>query len=318
MMDDFLPNEDEIVQRVDEYTLYCFYLEHTPELGVNYSSPLRLGDTNPSFGIFQTRYKPNRELFWKDSGGHSDSGDVFKLIRLLYGYTRLQALQRVRSDFGLGPLMETAPKIRRHALIHKEPVRITTVCRTWKKYDLSYWSKFNVTRKELDFYHVSALSCYWLRTSQPTPSFPGGGIGYDYQIRKGKHQLYFPMEAKQFKFRSDDAISEEVFGLQELDCNHCPLIITKSYKDIMCLRSFGYQAVAPPGEHTMIHPEHLQHLQTNYSDIAILFDNDGKHDAHKYEQRKIWVPADSGEKDISDFCKRYGPAETAALLKTIV
>ena len=51
--------EQLILERVDEYSLYCYYMGYEPIIGKKYHSPLRKGDDDPSFVIFERKY-----LFW--------------------------------------------------------------------------------------------------------------------------------------------------------------------------------------------------------------------------------------------------------------
>src|SRR5882757_9172407 len=102
-MEDFLLGEEDIIQRVDEYTLYCYYLGYDPDPFTKYTSPIRTDDDNPSFGVFHAKRIPNREFGWKDQAT-GDCGDIFTLVKMIYGYHgKAQAISRICSDFNLGP-----------------------------------------------------------------------------------------------------------------------------------------------------------------------------------------------------------------------
>lgn len=316
-MEDFLLGEEDIIQRVDEYTLYCYYLGYDPAMFSKYSSPIRI-DESPSFGIFHAKRIPNREFGWKDQAT-GQCGDIFNLVRLIYGYrSKSQAVAKVASDFGLGPKVDDTPKIlkERKVLEAKEPSIIRVVHRKMESYDLKWWSKFHIDNALLELYKVRPISCYWTFPSQKIPRFPGKGLGYDYSIRV-RHQLYFPLENKDFKFRND-LIEDDLLGFDQLTYETNTLVITKSYKDIMCLRSFGYDSVGPKGEHNMVGDVHLRYLESRYTTIYTLFDNDGKHCADKYPYPQLQVPISTGEKDPTDFCKRYGAEATQQLLQQLI
>jgi hypothetical protein len=319
--DDILMDENDILERVDEYTLYCHYLQFAPDIGMKYTSPIRPDDDDPSFGIFPSKYIPNREYLWKDQakGVH---GDVFKLICLILEYTygecsRFQMLARIKSDFGLGPAIIDSPPIRVHNYTPKprDPIDITVKTRGMDAADLRFWKQFNIKEELLTLYKVRALQYYWTYKAQSIPKFPNG-LAYAYHITP-KYKLYFPHQRKEFKFRND-LTYKELEGFAQLRYDQDLCIITKSYKDVMCLRSFGYEAVAPRSESILIAPEYMTYLEQRYKRMFILFDNDGKHKADEYKAPKIWVPKESGEKDITDFCKRYGAQSTAELLKQLV
>jgi hypothetical protein len=85
--DDPWINEDDILERVDEYTLYCHYLGFEPQLGMKYTSPIRVRadqyDDFASFGMFTSRTKKCVEYMWKDQG-LGIHGDIFDLVRHLF------------------------------------------------------------------------------------------------------------------------------------------------------------------------------------------------------------------------------------------
>ena len=96
------------------------------------------------------------------------------------------------------------------------------------------------------------------------------------------------------------------------------LIITKSMKDVLCLNSFGYEAIAARGENILLPKECIEYMKKRYNRILVLFDNDMKHKGDEYEFDKIYVPRlwDT-DKDTSDFCNNHGKHETADMLRQI-
>lgn len=320
-MDDILLGaEAEILERVDEYTLYCHYLGFSPDLHMKYTSPIpadkRGGsvDKSPSFGIFRATKIANREFAWKDMAAGL-SGDIFNLVKILFGYQRKeQAVRKIASDFGFGPKVEDSPRVCTPVPVEREPTNITVQHRPFKQYDFDWWRKFNISRGILEHYKVRPITCYWTHDAQKTPKFPSNGFGFVYKIGI-RHQLYFPLAQPGFKFRND-LTKKELMGFDQLHYKTNTVIITKSYKDIMCLRSFQYDAVAPQGESVLIPDEYLRYLEQKYSRILVLFDNDGKHKAESYPYPKIWVP--QGQKDISDYCKANGPKAAEELLTHLI
>ncbi|RWZ86767.1 MAG: hypothetical protein EO766_13250 [Hydrotalea sp. AMD] len=310
-----IADEDTILQHIDEYTLYCHYLEYEPEINMNYTSPLREDDATPSFGLFPTK-KFGREFFWKDSGGMGESGDVFKLIKLLYGYNnRHEVIARVLSDFGLGPATPPREKIVRTKPAFRADVDIRIKARAFNDTDLRWWKQFNVSEDILKQYRTSSLYCYWLNPKQRAPVFPSG-LSFVYRIYD-KYQLYFPLRDKGRKFRND-LQEHHVMGLQQLTFHSDTLIITKSYKDVMCLRSFGYDAVSPRSENVPMPEQFFSWADEHYKKKYVLFDNDMKHRGDWYPYPQIYVPIETGSKDISDFTRDHSPQAAAELLNTIV
>jgi len=307
---------DNILEFVDEYTLYCHYLEFEPDIQQNYLSPLREDDQTPSFGIYPSKKYPNREFFWKDSGGMGMSGDIIRLIKLMFGYvTNWEAVARIKSDFGLGGYFAPTAKIVRHKPTYNVSADIRVRPKALTSTDIKYWQQFNISQDLLNQYRVSPLYCYWMNPSQKAPVF-APSTSYIYRIYD-RYQLYFPLAQKGNKFRND--LKENyVMGIQQLQYNTDTLIITKSYKDVMCLRSFGYDAVAPRSENTPMPEQFFTWADKHYQKKLVLFDNDMKHRGDWYPYPKVYVPTNTGSKDISDFTRDYSPQQANELLKTLV
>ena len=312
---DFIITEENILERVDEYTLYCFYLGYDPEIQTNYTSPFRADDQTPSFGLYPCkRYKC--EYMWKDAGGKGMSGDVIRLVQELYGYkTKRLAVARIISDMRLGPHVEateriihTPAKIRSDADIRVKP-------RSFREQDLAWWAQWNISEEILKRFRVSALFCYWLRKGQAFPIY-GPAFSYVYRIYE-KYQLYFPKAEKGRKFRMD-LQDEHILGLEQITFKSDTLIITKSYKDVMCLASYGYEAISPRSENIPLPEGFSAWADQHYRRKLILFDNDDKHRADWYPYPQIEIPRDSGSKDISDFTRDHSPAAAAELLKRLI
>lgn len=310
----FIADEEILLQHVDEYTLYCHYLGYEPEIKLNYSSPLREGDDSPSFGIFPSR-KSNREFFWKDAGGYGDSGDIFKLIKLLFGYqTKVEVISRVLSDFGLGPCVPKRDKIVMAVPQIKSDADIRIRIRNFSTEDLVYWNTFNITETILNRYRTSSLYCYWINPSQRVPVFTSG-LSFVYRVYD-KYQLYFPFKEKSKKFRND-LQDRHVMGMEQLTFSDT-LIITKSMKDVMCLRSYGYDAISPRSENTPLPEQAFTWFNERYKNIYVMFDNDMKHRGEWYPYKQIYVPIETGSKDISDFTRDYSPQAASELLKLLI
>lgn len=316
--------EQEILERVDEYSLYCFYLEFEPVIGVNYKSVLRDGDDQPSFGVFErtkARYDggtfPN-EYLWKDQGlgKRRNFGDLFDMVQILFDLpTRAHAVWKIASDFKIGTTesYELPKAFRKVEPVKTPPTRIRVQSRPFNARDLAYWSKYNVTTDILDRYNCTAVKYVFFSDDQLIPTSPLQA--YAYRIHN-RYQIYQPHAPREYKFRNDWT-EFCVPGWQQLTGKEL-CINTKSCKDVMCLRSFGYDAVSPRSENILLPVEAVSAMKKRFKRIITLFDNDGKHSAHKYEFEQRFIPIESGTKDVSDFCAKYGPEKTAELLKQLL
>ena len=319
-LDDPILGEEDILGRLDEYGLYCHYLEFEPQFGVKYTSPVRVGDRDdrPSFGIYHTKYYKSVEYMWKDQG-KGVHGDIFDLVRHLYQLdSRLQARLKIKGDFGLGPMM-TAVKLPSYKPRFESSFKIRVKSRGWNRNDIDYWQQFNIDRPILDYYNVTPIGMYWTYDDQETPKFPRTP-GYAYRIWD-RYKIYFPHDNPDFKFRNDYD-ERHLEGFCQLQYNSDLLIITKALKDVMMLRSFGMEAVAPRGEHTMIPENFIGLFKQRYKHIVVIMDNDGKHKGPQYttlyQLPFTQIPLSFGAKDPTDFCKLHGAVLTEQLIQNLV
>lgn len=307
-------SEEEILERVDEYTLYSFYLEFEPEIGQKYSSPLRDGDEKFSFGIFKRKYGSNslpNEFMWKDNGMIAPNfGDIFFFVQKMYGLsTRFEAVLKILADHGLGGEFE-AGKVLVKTPRFKKPAEIRIKSRDFNYVDLAYWRQYNVTPEILARYNTTAVDYYYLSADQAEPFHPKQM--YAYRIFN-KYQLYSPFP----KYFTNDWTDLCIPGFQQLKGSDL-LILTKSMKDIMCLSSFGFETMAPKAENSIPKHEFIEFCKTKYKRVVTLFDNDGKTSEHLYPFEHFQIPIESGEKDPSDYCARYGPKDTLKLLNNLL
>jgi hypothetical protein len=320
-MDYLLWSEEEIIERVDEYSLYCSYLDYEPLIGAKYISPIRSStggspDTDPSFGIFERKYgKGPHEFMWKDQG-KGLHGDIFDLVKCICNlHTRRDAMLQVLIDSGMVEGPRSRPIIDIQEKRYQGYATVSTATQEFTHKDLSFWGRINVDKGLLGTYNVRSVRAYWLYEDQKYPRYPRG-LGFEYKIWD-KRQLYFPWAPKKMKFRTDWT-EACVPGFLQLQYNSPLLVITKSMKDVICLRSFGYEAISPRGENILLPPECLAYMKRRYQRILILFDNDMKHKGEEYEFPKIYVPQEvPGDKDTSDFCTNHGAQATAEMLRQI-
>lgn len=315
--------EKEILERVDEYALYSHYLGYDILIGGSYSSPIReakglTDDLKPSFGIYERRFGHTiNEFMWKDSalGIH---GDIFDLIKVLFDYTsRKHAMFKVMSDFGIGGESDGRIIIPKKNLSRRytDMTDIAVSSRPMRMTDVFYWNRFNISSSLLTEYQCTSIKQYWTFTDQKYPYYTHG-LSYAYRIWD-KYQLYFPGGTYKYKFLNgmNDLC---VLGYLQLHYDSDLCVITKSMKDVMCLRSFGYEAVSPRSENILLPPECIDRLKKKYKRILVLFDNDMKHKGDAYEFEKVYVPKlMDTDKDTSDFCDNHGPKECSIMLQQI-
>lgn len=326
-LDDFLEgsilSDMAILERVDEYTLYTYYLGFKPELGPTFSSPVRSRDnpdSNGSFSIFPVSSKKARNAYlWKDNGT-GQVGNIFKLVGILHCVTsHVDILRIIDRDFKLGfstgePIQYQMAKIV--APPHRGYADIRVKSRPFRLADLKYWAQFGITESTLNRYLVTSVEMVWLFEDQKSPKMPRD-LCFAYRIWS-KYKIYRPQAPdKSDKFRNN--FNEmHVEGFTQLRYKSDLVIITKSLKDVMMFYELGYEAVASHSESNILSEKVLRYLESKFKRIVVWYDNDGKTQADKYSYQKVYVPIESGEKDPSDFYKRYGKEATQSLITQLL
>lgn len=320
----FILSDMAILERVDEYTLYCHYLGFQPMLRTRYKSSIRTGnpDDSPSFSIFLSKF-PDREYAWKDSGGRGISGDIFKLIQLLYGYSAIrEAWQKVDIDFKLnfGSKEPQANKIVQYSPPLDIPSHIAIKAKPFGQPELDYWMQRGVDQAQLNRYKTHNVGLYWTSKEQQGGNTPNYKFMFAYQILE-RYQLYQPFAPKDKKFRQN-LTDRDLHGFHQLRFQQDTLVITKARKDIMALdmlsEQIGAEFIAPRSENTPVAPEYLRYLECKYKYIFTLFDNDGKHRSDFYPYPAKEIPIDTGVKDPDEFRVKFGRSETIHLIKTLI
>ncbi len=321
LIESMLLSERSIVEAVDEYTLYCFYLGFEPELRKSYNCPFR-DDDKPSWSLFETKFTDSTcEYRWKDSGAGL-SGDVFTLVQHLYGLSsRTAAVGRIREQISTG-FSEEQREEQGKITINKRPqdhgsTSINIRARCFSESGLGFWARYGISATTLTNYQVQEVELISLRNddmAQPIIVYPKG-LCFAYRVID-KYKIYQPYSAD-YKFRNNYT-EKMIEGFFQLEYKQDTLIITKSLKDVMVLNTLGYEAVSARSESTRVPEEYLRYFEQHYRKIVILFDNDGKHNGHLYPYSKVFVPVSSGAKDISDYRKLHGEEKTRELLRELL
>ena len=322
-LDDFLEgailSEQAILERVDEYSLYCHYLGFAPQFGVKFRSPIRRGrdiDSNSSFSVFPVTVKmAKNQYLWKDAG-IGMTGNVFRLVGLLHDCNRVDDVYRIIDrDFNLG-FSNGSPIDYKLKPVHipepyvKSDIRVKS--KTFTKRELAYWGSFGITLQTLKHFNVTSVDCYWLYTDQMYPK-SHRDFCFAYRIWS-KYKLYRPHAPnKDDKFRNDFT-ENHIEGFCQLKYESDLVVVTKSLKDVMMLYEYGIEAVASHSESNILPQKVLDYLHSKYKHVVIWYDNDGKTQADKYEEPKVYVPIESGEKDPSDYRRTYGDLATKVLI----
>ena len=293
---------DYILSRVSEYDIYARYLGQF-KIGYIYNSPFRK-DKNPSFGIF--RSKKTGKLLFKDHG-NGLCGDVIKFVQEFTGITNYNdLLNQIVKDLNIKN--NTVLKSTKEQEKSEETV-IGVVRQDFTEADIEYWKQFNIKTDTLKKYNVSSIK-YYLCNGIVKGIYKEDNPMFAYKVYD-RFKIYRPYGDKYTKWRNN-LTEYDIQGYEQLPESGDLLIVTKSMKDVMCLREMGYNAISPSSESTFIPDRVLEVLKTRFKRILLCFDRDK---AGVKSMRKIKLKTGLNgflvhkkfkSKDISDAVKNNG------------
>lgn len=293
---------DYILSRVTEYDIYARYIGQF-KIGYIYNSPFR-EDKNPSFGIFRSR--KTGKLLFKDHG-NGLCGDVIRFVQEYTGITNYnELLKQIVKDLNIKN--NTVLKSTK-AYEKSEETVIGVVRQEFTNVDKAFWQQFGITLDTLKKYNVSSIK-YYLCDGIVKGIYKDESPMYAYKVYD-KFKIYRPLADKYTKWRNN-LTESDIQGLEQLPEKGELLIITKSLKDVMCLREMGYDAISPSSESTFIPDNILDILKKRFKRILVCFDRDpaGVRNMRKISKKTglngFLVHKKFQSKDISDAVKNNG------------
>ena len=308
-----------ILSRLDQVQILEYYLG----IRVNNKSvrsPLRK-DNNPSCSFWANG---SGTIYFKD-WAQGFSGDWIKIIQYKYGLNYQEALQRCAEDFNLikGTGVISIGKVQEYSKIKLEPKEsvIQIKVRRWDEHDREYWSSYGINRGTLDMYNVYPCEIVFYNT-KVIYSRSKNDLAYAYRFGTGKYKIYMP-QRNAFRWISNFNSWQ---GLDQLPETGSYLIITKSMKDVMCLRNLGIISCAPSSEVVQIEDKEIENLSTRFEHLFSFMDFDlpGVKMANmlfrKYNAQPMFLTngrfgsRDYRAKDISDYYHTHGLESTLTLV----
>jgi len=304
-----IPN---ILKAVDDYSIYAHYLGFEPELYTKYSSPLRDGDNDPSFVLYESKYKEGMIMFKDMATGKY--GGVFKFLMELLETDLRSVLMQINKDFGIGLAGEStenfvAKKVTKLKVVkHSTKMWVTT--REPSQEFLDFWRELDISRRVQDMYFAKDTILIHYENSDYKVQVTPKSLCISYEIL-GHYKTYQPKGERKYKFRNDYPAGF-VEGARQLKFNKDFAIITKSTKECMWFREhFDIDAVAGTSENTMISDHFMNnYLKSKFSCVYIMLDSDeaGINAQKKYIAKYPWLKSISMKefgdtKDITDAYK---------------
>lgn len=309
--------KDKILNEISESQIFEYYLGIVPDLNKLYKNPLR-NDENPGCKFY---IGTSNKLRFRDYATGFDE-DFVGVVMTLNKCNYPTALETIAQDFGLFGQSRlrkvSVPKID-DSYIKKEKskTKFRIRPRKWNRSDATYWSKYYITSKILSLFNVIAVDVAWYEGFEdPFYIHTANDPCYCYIFPDKTIKLYFPFR-KEGRFRTN---SSYIQGYNMLPEKGEVCVITKSYKDVICLYMFDIPAVAPQAESNVLKFELIKELRERFTDIFTLFDWDragiragiraredyGVQPLFLTRRGPVKVRIDYGDKDISDNIAKYG------------
>ena len=272
-------NVENILELIDDYSIYSHYLGFEPELHTLYSSPLREGDDDPSFNLFVSKYN-NDIIMFKDFAS-GKFGGVFKFVSLFLGFSMRETLEQINSDFDLGlggeEKKDKFKKVVKKSILKvvKHAVSIKITAREYSKEFLGYWDLLDISVPTLKLYFTKEPILIHFESPDYKAQIVPKSLCISYEIA-GHYKIYGPLGERKYKFRNNFP-TNYVEGLLQFKYEKEFAIISKAMKDNMFYREhFDFDAAAGTSETNMI-SEHVMntHLKGKFKRVYIMLDLDG-------------------------------------------
>lgn len=250
-------NKSYILSNVSQEQIFEYYLGIKIETGTVLNSPptIRHGDKNASFSFY---YNSNGKLRAQDHAGyfHGDCLDAVAHILRLNAEDKKSfnvILDQIARDFRLhkykGKDVISTGDTSDYREVVKTPrgkVLLQFQPRVWTKDDAKFWLAGNINKRLLEIGRVYPCNYIWINNNLKYNYYPNDPA-YAYYFGPNDIKFYFP-NRKDYRFITNTSYLQ---GIDLLEPDQFG-VITKSYKDVLALKSFGIQAVAPPSETHML------------------------------------------------------------------
>lgn len=282
--------KESLLTKVSEYQIFKYYCPNFQEVGKKFNSTLR-NDKKPSCVIY---IDYTGRLIYHDLGKIKIKLDCFNYVKYYLklkfniDYNFNEILQVISNDLNLIKVTKNivVSSINYIGLPDSKLTRATSTMRIkerkWLKSD-TYFDDYCITDKKLlKFYNVKPTSHYWISSRKSSELFLAYNWEdniydpcYTYDHLNGLYKCLRPYcENKIFDKWKSNVPRDTLSGWEQLDNNADTLIVTKSLKDCIAWRLFGFNAVAPQSESIFMSDNTFELLKYRFKEIIINYDND--------------------------------------------
>ena len=309
-----LLSKEKILDKVTEYQIFAYYIDDF-KVGKKICSPMR-DDKNPSWKVTNSR---NNRLYYTDYSS-GEYGDCFSFVKGLFSLNFYQCLERIAYDMSISDVKPKYVSDVRNIGNTVDNVEIAYSFKTdigvnksdMLESDIDYWNKYGLGNKILSKYNVIKCSKVFLNGTVFWSASEANPI-YAYVFFKDDiytFKIYRPKAEKGEKWLSNTN-KTILQGWDQLPKTGKNLIITKSLKDVMVLRSLGFPSIAMQNEVSSIKDTVVDELYSRFEKIFLLqdFDHAGVTGSNKLRKAygfkcffiQNFKTRGNGLKDISDY-----------------
>lgn len=302
-----------LLERNSEETYMSYYLGVPVKKGL-FVSPLR-SDKHKTCSFFRGK---SGNLYFKDFAT-SECLTFEGVVMKQYNCTYQQALKIIAKDFGYikGTVPKKTIKIQPKFEGEKQTF-IQVEVKDFSEAELKWWGSYGITKEMLQRFNVYSCKTVFLNGNIYAQSMQHSPI-YGYYFGKKENieqwRIYMP-KSKGARFIGNVS-TKTIQGYKQLPKNGKLLVITKSMKDVIALKAYGINAIAPNSETQWLSDKLLEELKQRFDRIIVLFDNDlpGVSNMNKIkklhpELEYFIIPRYLESKDFSDLRAKYGYEKT--------
>jgi hypothetical protein len=259
-------------------------------------SPLRK-DNNPTCKL---AYQGSTLLYFDNRPGEF-RGDAVGYVMRVKNLSYKEALYDIYNTLKLNNTYTFEKKNKE--VISKTSKEIRYIRREFTSEDLKYWESYYITKELLQKYNIVSLEKVFVQNN--TGEFfnckKKEELCFGYLFPDNSIKVYFP-ERKEYRFIGN---SNYLQGYNYVS-NEKPLVITKSYKDVIALSLINIQAVAIQSESILPPKEIIDTFECIYlgdSDIPGI--SACKNIRMQYNIPILLIPKKFKSKDFSDLLKNH-------------
>ena len=320
-----------ILSQISEEEIIEHYLGYEVNYNKIFTNPLR--DDNDAGCKFYISDKTSRIKFRDFAEGWDEDcfGIVMRAERCNFP-TALEKIAKYFNLFGLRSTNEDGVTTLYNSTNKKARSRakITVRLRNWNLIDAKFWKSIYLNSIDLEEGNVKPIKLAWLdnhddRGTRLIYDYKDSDPCYGYIYPDKTIKLYYPFrETGRFLGNSKYI---QGYDLLPKEGDHC--IITKSYKDVLCMKKFGLISLAPQAESMIIEPELYIELKQRFTNLYSLYDWDRAgirgaikmRDQYKIEplfftkKGLVKVKTDFVIKDFAENLSTYGIQDTNDIIE---